>query len=384
MASNLESDKSIKNIFWSLVLVTSLILPSGFGGFTAIYLYGFLISITILFQGDNNKVSVRKASFVTLVLFCFLSGAFLNANNVYNLWEYREYIRIPLLISSVFIIKANRISVVKIFIVSMSFVIFADFIFFHLLKNSSISITLNELFLMRGMEVLEGSYWRHIGIGGNPNVSSTIYSITILVFTNFLIFNLARGYLFKLLVMMVIFLSIYLLLLTYSRTGMVSLLFALSFLLLFNRPKLIVPFVLIMTFCLFLLVPTFFYSLLERFMSFSSFDARIVHWEGLLERYNTFIFLFGSSLNVSVVDNDYLYFAFRFGFFGFLFLVITPIYVLFKIKDEFLRNTYFSLIVFYYVGAFPGGTLANPKAYIFLVVLGCLSMNSKVSIGEKK
>ncbi|MFS1918560.1 hypothetical protein [Vibrio sp. 10N.286.46.E10] len=261
----------------------------------------------------------------------------------------------------------------------LSMLVLLDFMIFYLWPSGALSKQLMLLVAMPGMNDYLDSYWRHIGIGGNPNVSSLIYAINILIAINILKYNQYYGvnHTFKWFLILSVSISIFLCLMTFSRTGIISCLLAI-YLTINNKIKWssLLLAVLILSYLSF---PELWQPILERFTSFSSLEARTQHWSLLTQNFSIFRLMFGSPFEVDVIDNDYLYLLFRFGLVFLLITVGLLFYIWGRIGCEVRRELYFSLILFVLISAIPGGPLTSPKIYTFIVLFGSLIAYKKLN-----
>lgn len=355
------------------LLVIGLALPIASGGFILSYVFFYLLLTLLLLH--CRKIDCDSVVFycIFIVFFICLLSIVIDALVQDDIWFVREYVRLPFYFSLLFIVNVRFFVFMKSLTFYLSLLCLFDFIILFMFKDSYVSNVIKYAVSMPGMlDYLEG-YWRHIGIGGNPNFSSFLYSICIILniccLQSWWINDESR--LFKCFMFLSIFISFVLLVVTFSRTSFVALLVAIF---ISNFRVKYIPFLLVFLFLsgfYLFLEPLFFDKLLARFSSFSSFSHRIDMWVNLLGYFDVKAALFGQALpaEVSVTDNDYLYYIFRYGLVVGVGALLIPWYVLFVIRHDYRFSILFPLLVFFYVSAFPGGSLTHPKTFCFLVIL---------------
>jgi hypothetical protein len=361
--------------FQTLLLLLILITPIAKGGYSLVFVVSALIFL--IYVGYRAKQLKNKYILALLAFVCFWSliSISITVNTLESMWDLREYIRVPLSIITLFYFSRHKCFTVSKLVAFLALVIFIDFLFLFIFKDLEFSKLLLRTFAMSGMSDYLDGYWRHIGIGGNPNFSAFIYSIFIIIGVHTLREDNVidrLGIIRKSFIITALPISFFLLVLTFSRSGIIALVFSLSFF--FIKPK---YFFYLFSLCITIFLiqlysPNFelFIKFTNRFSSFSSAEARADHWVQLFNNYDLVKFVFGSKFETSVIDNDYLYFFYRFGLVLGGLLLFLPIYPLFKIKSKSNKRLYLNLIVFYYVAAIPGGPLSDPKTYFFLSLLG--------------
>jgi hypothetical protein len=358
--------------FWGTLLAFALLIPFGLGGFSLMYLYGIAVCSMIAIQSFYSSINLNKVaiSFTIAVFYIFL--AVMSSHDITDSWELREYVRVPIMLVSLYAIYNVDSRAIKIMLYIISLAIIFDFVILALMKGSGIALFVGNILTMRGMTEVQGGYWRHIGIGGNPNVSSIIYSIFIIVSWHMLFYikSIKFNTFSYIAISISTIIALYLNVLTFSRTGFIALI--LSFMFFVKKPLLLLFISLLFCSVLLFVFPSLFDQIINRFQSFSSFDARLDHWSTLFNNYNFSTFLFGDTMFLSVVDNDYLYLLYRFGIFGLIISISIPVIVLWNIPNQEFKSTYLHLLVFFGIAAIPGGSIANPKAYLFLVIFGCI------------
>ena len=350
----------------SFLVVLGLALPISVGGFVLSYAYSYVVLFYILLLNKNNDVIIGKSSLIiiSILLVSLVASAFYDSLTAIDYWYLRELIRIPLMLILLVSFTINRDKFLHLLGLYLSLLILCDFIFLYLLSDTGVSILIKKAVAMSGMTDFLDGYWRHMGLGGNPNFSSFIYSISIIVLS-WLLVSFKHNKLTFIFFLLTTFIALFLLVISYSRTSLIALLLAVFFIY-FRIKYLIFIFLLLLFGITFLLFNDNVYeSLIIRFSSFSSFDARVEMWKALIESYGPLTFLFGSALPVDVVDNDYLYFFYRFGFIVALILLIIPIYIYFQIKDDKYCKFYLCILIFFYVAAFPGEHLRTRKLFSF-------------------
>ena len=357
----------------SFLVVFGLALPISFGGFVLSYAYSYLVLFYILLLNKNNDVIIGKNSLIiiSILLVSLVTSGFYDSLTAIDYWYLRELIRIPLMLILLVSFNINRDRFLHFLGFYLSLLILCDFVFLYLLSDTGFTLLIKKAVAMSGMTDYLDGYWRHMGLGGNPNFSSFIYAISIIVLSWLLVSFKHRKLIF-ILFLSTAFIALFLLVISYSRTSLVALLLAVFFI--YFRLKYLFFIVLLLLFGItFLLFNDSVYeSLITRFSSFSSFDARVEMWKALIESSGPFTFLFGNALPVDVVDNDYLYFFYRFGFIVALILLIIPIYIYFQIRYDKYCKLYLCILIFFYVAAFPGGTFTHPKTFFFLIFLSSI------------
>jgi len=354
--------------------VLILIMPISRGGYTLVFAVSlFCAGVYSLFRYQQFKKTNLFFLLFAILLWATASLSF-QSPGFENIWAIREYIRVPIAFVAFLSYSNQSFFNIDKFIRFLAVCILFDYIFLFLFEEFPLSGFVMQEVAMQGMSDYLIGYWRHIGIGGNPNVSSLIYSIfLILVFHRYWKSKIIyHGFYENSFIFLTSIASFVLLLFTFSRTGILA--FLLSMIVFFIRIRYIPQ---ILFFITVLFIGLFFYSdidlfatLARRFTSFSSLDARFEHWTNLASGYSFLDFLFGRPFESSVIDNDYLYFFYRYGFLLALFLLFVPFVPLFRIRERSNRLMYFHLIIFFYVAAIPGGALSHPKTYFWLLLFG--------------
>lgn len=352
----------------SFLVVLGLVLPIAQGGFVLSYLYSYFVLFIILLLCSKVKLFLSAGNLVvaSAVFVVLAFSSYIDSLDADGYWYLRELIRIPILIVFLFDFKFDRNFLFRRMALFLSVTVILDFFLLYVLSETLLANIIKSAVAMNGMSDFLEAYWRHIGLGGNPNFSSFIYSISII----FLLWGMVEGELekkYSIFYFCALGIAFFLLLISYSRTSLVAT--SISILLVYFRIKYI-PILLLCAVVAFL---GLFYeqsmldSMYSRFSSFSSFDARIKMWDELFQSYNAFTFLFGAALPVDVVDNDYLYFFYRYGFFVSLIVLSLPIYIGYKLRRDKFFKLYFGVLMFFYIAAFPGGTLTHPKTFFFII-----------------
>ncbi|ELN6867947.1 TPA: hypothetical protein NKU35_000318 [Vibrio parahaemolyticus] len=373
--------------FVPFLLVLGLALPISKGGFILSYLFSYILVIILFFVSEKIKLDKISISLVLFVGVTLAISAFYDSLSSNSYWFLRELIRFPLFLVVLLSFKFLKSEFIKNLTIWFCFLIVFDFVFLFLFKNSYFSKIIISNVAMSGMADYLEAYWRHIGIGGNPNFSSFLYAIFIILGLEFFRKN-KRSISMTLcfFILSGLLLAFFLLILTFSRTSLVALFLAMIIIYLKVR---YLPYIFAFIFSVFLYLyvdSEFLAKISARLTSFSSFEHRVDMWKELLIYYDLKAAIVGRSLpvHISVTDNDYLYFFFRFGFFVSILLLFTPWYLLFTKISGSVKRLVLGVLVFYYIAAFPGGTLTHPKTYVFLLFMVVLLSNCEDANVDKK
>jgi len=366
------------------LLVFSLFLPIADHGYAFVFLFNWLIFLVYVVA----RAKQLRKKFIIITLFALITWSLFSilasANLLENIWDLREFIRVPLTIIVLFYYSENEGFPADRLLKYFALFILLDFILLYAFSDSNVSKKLLQSVAMSGMADYLDDYWRYIGLGGNPNLSALIYSIFIIISLHVLtaqkLYRDITGP-NRLFLYIACGIALFLLIITFSRTGIVAL--GASLLFFFTRPKYAA--LVFLGVCVLGIYFAFFLDfdiydkLIYRFSSFTSMESRISHWELLFSNYSLVQLVFGSKFYVSVIDNDYIYFIYRFGIFLGALLLLAPLFPLIKIREKNIRYMYFNFVIFFYISAFPGGSLSHPKTYFFLLAFGSmLSTNNKI------
>ncbi|EHK9049603.1 hypothetical protein RH728_004072 [Vibrio vulnificus] len=365
--------------FFPIVLVFGFAIPIAKGGFILSYVYGLFLFFLVIYL--SQKIIFRNYSIifaVSIIILMFLSS-FIDSLYSGSYWFLRDFIRFPfyLLFLSGFSFNSRVFS--RNICTVLTLLVFVDFVVLFVMAGTPLASIVLKYIAMSGMtDYLEG-YWRHIGVGGNPNFSSFIYAIHAIVCIEVL--RLQKSSLTKFIsffYMLGLVVSLFLLVLTFSRTSLLA--FVVAAILMYFRFKYLpyVAFVILAVVVYLIFAPDFADKLSSRLTSFSSFQNRIDMWIELYTYYDFKAMLLGSALpiHINVVDNDYWFFIFRFGIPVSFLILVSPWVLWFSCRNKDGSKTVLGLLVFYYVAAFPGGTLTHPKSFIFLVMFLALICNN--------
>lgn len=348
-----------------------LTLPLFNMGYAFLYLSFIAFSYSILIFSKKRNTDFLSFFFLYFLILFTINFFFFQK----ELYELREFIIfIPLLYVFSILKVTNEKEILLRLILYYSLFIFIDFVFLYLFDNSEISKLIKQITFMPGMLNYTEYFWRHVGLLGNPNLSAMFYAIYIIFSINIVMeyhFNIV----IKVGVLVAVAISLFLLALTFSRTGMIALI--VSFFIMFFKNIKFSILIFIISGIFFTMNTDLIVDLNERFENLSSFHERLLLWGGQMAQLDWSTFLFGYPFSISVTDNDYLYFLLRFGFTGMMLMLFFPIYFLFKIKKRnfISAQIYLQLIIYSYITALAGGLLTSPKGYFFLVVFGHFTYN---------
>lgn len=366
----------------TVFLLLILILPIAKGGFALVFLFCSIICIIYIGLRANQFRNKFIISIFAFSIIWSLISILITSGELASVWDLREYIRVPLSIVILFYYSKTKFFSLNNLTFGFSLIILFDFFALLVFKDNYFSKLFLQSIAMSGMADYLVGYWRHIGIGGNPNFSAMIYSIFIIISAHLLCMKPEMNkliYFKRALIVVSLFVAVFLLFITFSRTGIIALFLSLG--LFFIKPKYL-PYISMFFIGLFLFImfnpeTELFIKVTQRFSSFSSASARGEHWRQLFVGYDLLKFFFGYKFESSVIDNDYLYFIYRFGVVLGGLLLILPFYPIFKIQITSTKLMYLNLLVFYYIAALPGGPLSHPKSYFFLLLLGAALVTAK-------
>lgn len=375
-STTLNPNKTHSNSYVALFLLISVILfPVSYGGYTSIYIIGIFSIFLLYFAGYRFVLSISQLT----ILFFFiiaLSSISMIVNSIQgsDLWALREYIRIPTLILFFYIGSiriANSTNIETLILKALFFIIILDILIFFIFTDIPFVFSIKQSMLMPGMNDYGIQFWRHIGILGNPNSSAFIYALTIIFCVNYL--NTYQKKLnYKLFIVFIGLLTcFYLLYVSMSRTGYVSLLLALAFFINFRSLLVIISFSIIFG----ILFGSFYeiswiQTIIERFESTTSIDARFSYTMSYLNSFDISTIFFGQPLLGSVVDNDYIYIFFRFGIILGLIIILLPMIIIFgKNSKKLNRKLVLSTFTLFYLYGFTGGSFTQPKIYILFAII---------------
>lgn len=375
-STTLNSNKTHSNSYVALFLLISVILfPVSYGGYTSIYIIGIFSIFLLYFAGYRFVLSISQLT----ILFFFiiaLSSISMIVNSIQgsDLWALREFIRIPTLILFFYIGSiriANSTNIETVILKALFFIITLDILIFFIFTDIPFVFSIKQSMLMPGMNDYGIQFWRHIGILGNPNSSAFIYALTIIFCVNYL--NTYQKKLnYKLFIVFIGLLTcFYLLYVSMSRTGYVSLLLALAFFINFRSLLVIISFSIIFG----ILFGSFYeiswiQAIMERFESTTAIDARFSYTMSYLNSFDIATIFFGQPLLGSVVDNDYIYIFFRFGIILGLIIILLPMIIFFgKNSKKLNRKLILSIFTLFYLYGFTGGSFTQPKIYILFAII---------------
>lgn len=334
------------------------------GGYSYyIFLSVLLFLVVLAFQ---RRLITEKFNFVIIIIFLSSIAILKSLPSIDSILDIRDYLRLFVFFILILGIKCK---IPRIFLLySIVFLLTTDLFFLYILKGKVFGLNIYTYITMSGMQSYTESYWRYIGIYGNPNFSAVLYSMYFL-YAFYLFYNAK----YRIICSAILFLSLFLMLLTFSRTAMISLLIAvsISYLTSFLRTKKGVNILVVIAISAMLFVffsdGDFLDMLMNRFTSFSSLEQRFINWADVFPRVSWGGILFGTFEKLPVIDNDYIFYFFRYG----LLLTLSIFIILFVIYKKYLfRNKFaLSITVLLLVSSIAGGILGHPGLLLVFTLL---------------
>lgn len=339
---------------FAAVVVGGLAFPSGIGGYTAQYLWVAAGAVVLLL---TQRLRPRPEAVVLggVVAVLGLASAIL----VQDIWQVREYVRVALF-AYLFVVldEPARQTALRAIVIAVAGLITFDFVVLYLLDVGS----LKTLLYQRGMRGYVDHYWRHVGVLGNPNSSAALYAIAIVAGTASVLRGLVHGRIRKIFVAYSLAVSALLLPLTLSRTAIIATAGAVLAMvsLRFNRTR---ELLLGVAFVLAGLIAwsTNAWGVQTRFESLTSLVERVSLWRSLLGSVTAGGLIAGSGGDISVVDNDLVYFIQNFGLFGTLANYLVVVLLLVRMWLAGLRTEMAGLGVLVLLLGIGMGFFADPK-----------------------
>jgi len=372
----------LNGIVFTAFLFILLILPFAFGGFVGIYAYSTVLLVYFLFFFSTSKVYRTDFALYSIILITLIAilSAYFTVIFTSNVWYLREFIRLIFIIVFIFTIRETVAdeTVFNLMPLQLSLIVMIDWFLFNILSEYPISKWMMREIAMNGMHDYLENYWRHIGIAGNPNFSAFIYSIAIIFNLGYLKRHKVRFDLLSIFIQISLLLSVYLLFISYSRTSLIALvitLFISNF-----RIRHTSYYILLLMFLplIFAIDIEYIVSLKNRFSSFSALTHRVDLWKELFMYVDIRAILIGKEMYVSVVDNDYFYFLYRYGLIAGGMILAMPWIIYNRCRDGKWKELLFPILLFYYISAMVGGPLAHPKTYVFLLFILAIGQNKQI------
>ncbi|WP_462173378.1 hypothetical protein [Pseudoalteromonas xiamenensis] len=356
---------------FSLWIFISILAVAG-PNFGAGYIFNVIVILSsvimlLLFAKPNFGLGVGL--FISVLCISMLT----QINSAENILSFRDYSRflvlLPLLVVS--FLKSYELeasALISPFLYSYLALVLFDFIFLYLLGGNILGNNLYVYFTLPGMGDYIEYYWRHIGIMGNPNYSGGLYSLIILFSLNLLLHKPSS--MVKVLTFLLFSISLLLLIETYSRTAIVSVLVAIAITIGAKNKRKALAITAFLGIVSLLLFADWVSFMVARFASFSSFIERIEIWMGLSKNLDWLTLIFGSTADLRITDNDYIFFLLRFGSVCTLFYFLYFLGAAFKLKNNFYATYYKSSLVFSFTSGVAGGVFSSPSlSYLLIVIL---------------
>lgn len=401
----------MRKISLSKVFLIGLLLFPPVLGYVGTYGYIICLMLPYLFikYGVNFKVTAFFYLLVIVACICFMMNLISGNTDIYDM---RNYIRLSSLF--VLLVNFNKNKLVNLESTYrdvqqiLALVLILDFSIFLITKTPLYSLILFKYLLYKGGGVYEvfqetGSYWRYLGIWGQPNYSAIFYCITIAFFFPDLITHSVERFK-KIIAFFVIIIAFLLLEVTYSRSGLLAIICGLIITsLIFNKftfsrsMKLIV--LITATFFIMIGIAELFGKdtlslniILERLTSGLSFTensflgGRIYFWSYWINKVTAWTFLFGSPElfnygKYSSFDNEYLMLFIAFGgLYLFLYYAFITYSLFIAVNRIKLYNFYISLttiLITCLVASLTTIVLTNPKAEFLILYLISNMMRSR-------
>ena len=348
-----------------------------------IIMFFFLINLNnITFKKD--KVACSLFIYIIFTIIIDLINLFIYSNGLVDIIKIFIYNFIPIIAYFSGILlnkKINKYNFSKIIIFIFSLIILVGIlqVFFSNFRELSLKLYANYEKYSYNFSVKE--YGRAIGSIGNPNSYGILVSIMLLFLINDLVTNRNRikSSFFKI---VLIFPSVFVLLLTQSRTAIISFLISMIYLIFksINSKKIFKSIIIIIL----MLIPFLFFIYIiglgsNRFTStgFANLGGRVPIW------INTFNFYFKNNLNKiflgygqifiestkSITDNYYLLTMYRYGIVG-LILYINVFLKLYNSKrDEYYKSLIKAIIILILISDFTGAISGSITLVIFIFLL---------------
>jgi hypothetical protein len=352
----------IRYLRWIAAVVAS-VLP--YGGDYKLAVIGCFAGFCLISKDVTFKKSYVIYLYIILCLF-FLPGILINLNYLTNFWDLR-HITFLMLLAMLGAIRSKRrigaeVEYSQLFPWVLASIISFDLFFLNLdfagFSRDALLLITNENF----KEYVDG-YYRYLGIFGNPNVSGVFYALAFFYFAENR--NISR-----IVSIAVCLMSLYMLILTFSRTAFISLLLAYLITSRLNLRVLI---------GLFLGSLTIYYVVagdlneifISRVTDFSSAEDRSDILLGQLYSMTPVVHLFGTPTLPTVTDNDFLTIYIRFGLFGLLgYLTVACMLIYIIAKTPLYRELKMGLLCIALTSGFAGGALGNPQLMfvVFLII----------------
>ncbi|WP_462170225.1 hypothetical protein [Pseudoalteromonas xiamenensis] len=281
---------------FSLWIFISILAVAG-PNFGAGYIFNVIVILSsvimlLLFAKPNFGLGVGL--FISVLCISMLT----QINSAENILSFRDYSRflvlLPLLVVS--FLKSYELeasALISPFLYSYLALVLFDFIFLYLLGGNILGNNLYVYFTLPGMGDYIEYYWRHIGIMGNPNYSGGLYSLIILFSLNLLLHKPSS--MVKVLTFLLFSISLLLLIETYSRTAIVSVLVAIAITIGAKNKRKALAITAFLGIVSLLLFADWVSFMVARFASFSSFIERIEIWMGLSKNLDWLTLIFGST-----------------------------------------------------------------------------------------
>ena len=361
-------DRDLLSAQLLLILVFVALLPLEPIKFHVVFSFSLIVGFAV--------VLLEKRSILFAISFCglasFLSLAYLSrASEINYLNDFRDVFRwAPLLLLGGKALRSKEWFQVKFLFIVLFFALFDVFILLLAFSDS-----LRTFWLLRAttleMSAYISEYYRHIGLLGNPNFSALFYAISILWCLSFV--PIQRKKLYRFLALVIIFVSIFLLAATMSRTAI----FCLIFTIFFTRPMLILRFSPVVISAA-LVFGSLYIDLasvfIQRFFvisAFSSFSERLSLVDLIISDTARGGLLLGIGSSYAVTDNDYVTLITRFGFLG-LFIFVFILFgreilkVVYNLKSNVFRV---QIITFLAISSFAGGVIGSPSLFVICLAL---------------
>lgn len=358
------------------------------GNLFELYLLLFFITYSLL-KFKDGSISIEINSYLIYLIILLIFSLLLNINNFYDSFSsmriYLLYIGLFISIKKALNVKIiNKNDIVNICIlvaIIMSIGAIIQFIYPSFIKNLHSDEYLPEL-LQKTRFTAFNIYNRATSFMNDPNLLSV-----------YLLFNiiLAKSFLDKKRYNYCFFILFAGLILTQSRTGIIS---AIMFLLIeslykiFTKNKLNIIYV----FILFLIILVISINLefvvdflrMDTFFSGNGrFDKSIGTFNSLFNQ-NLFLLLLGNGLSLGrnyIIENSYLFLLYSFGVFGTLIFIISIILLL---KKYFHKPITKIALIIYMIVCFLGDYLLIPQiTYVFIIII-VLGGNNKEYRNFKK